>query len=116
MCRDCFQENIYQFISQQEFSRLEVAIWDKIRQDRLRELKPDAEADNYQPDTLYQCQTCRETWALAAPDNAWRGYFLNLASAAAYRSKLRRNDRIKGVIGIACLLAFGASILWAMLR
>ena len=64
------------------------------------------------PEQLYQCPTCGNTWALSSPNNVWRGYFLPLAEAVAYRRKLGRWDRNRQLGGLALVLALAGFATW----
>ena len=52
---------------------------------------------------LYKCNSCGELWAYSYPENAWRGFFLPERLAIEHEKKLKREDRIKGFVGLTIL-------------
>ncbi len=109
---NCFLVGYTRFPSYQRFNGFEAWLHQKLTWHQLRPVARDlTRVDDFAaPEARYSCAGGSETWELAAPDNAWRGYFLPLAQAAAYRRRLRRSDLLKGVLGLAgagsCHLAF----------
>lgn len=95
MCEACFVQGYPRFDSYQMFEAFE-------HQLRLKDLQGCERPENwpaykpltaYEPDEFRQCFTCAQVWALASPDNAWRGYFLPEAEALAHVQRLRSRDR-----------------------
>ena len=119
MCHDCFLDELYQFESASAYEAFETQLRQKLASSLLQAEQNapiDFTTSPYRPEAYYRCASCHESWALSSPDNAWRGYFLPLDAAIAYSHTLRRKDRFKAVVGSVCLLAFGVSIVWAILQ
>ena len=110
MCPNCYSSGLTGFSSHQEFGAFEAALHQKLAWQQLHRVvvPPATAADFYEPDAYYRCAACTETWALSPPDNAWRGYFLPAAQANTLRQRVRRHDTLKGIVGLAGLLALAA--------
>ncbi|MBH8568459.1 hypothetical protein KB206_06180 [Microvirga sp. STS02] len=118
MCPSCFYSGFASFPSYWEFEAFEAELHQKLVHRQLLPL-PRILTQGLAvmaPEQLYQCPNCGETWALSSPDNAWRGYFLPLAVANAYNSKLIVKGRIKRLAGVAVAIGAGSFILWQILK
>ncbi|MCI1186798.1 hypothetical protein MON38_05160 [Hymenobacter sp. DH14] len=117
MCPNCFSSGFTNFPSYRKFEAFEAELHQKLSWQQLHRVavQPATAADFYEPDVAYRCAACTEVWALSPPDNAWRGYFLPVADAKAHRRRLRHLDTLKGIIGLAGLLAL-ATLLYFLTR
>ena len=112
MCEACFVKSVRRFPSQHAFTVFEqqLAGTNLHAVERPAEWPVPPPLTSYEPEAFYQCHTCHDVWALASPDNAWRGYFLPVAAARTYQRQLRRQDaRIKYV----ALLVVAVVLWWA---
>ena len=99
MCEDCFENGFYKFESQNDFEKFE-SLLDK----KCNNLKIEI-IDRYEENELsifdsrlyYKCTNCNENWVMSIPDNAWRGYFLPVATAIKHHEELRRSDKKKAI-------------------
>lgn len=115
MCRNCFISGFAGFPSYWEFEAFEAELQQKLAQQLLPLPTPAPMLAAMACGQLYQCPVCGETWELSSPDNAWRGYFLPVLQAAAYRHRLQRNDRSRRLGCVGLLLALAGIILWRLL-
>lgn len=115
MCKDCFEELIYKFNSQENFEKIEAIIQEKFNQKTL--LIIDASTDSsLLVDIVYQCCTCNEIWYFSAPDNAWRGYFLPEESAKGHMQILKSSDKKTGRGYLLMLLIVLSIILYNIFK
>src|SRR5688500_6113208 len=112
MCEECFQELIYKFETYKDFDAFEEKIQAKCNEGKLQII------DTYKTDSLsafdsnlyFECTTCKELWVLNIPENAWRGYFLPLDKAIAYKESLKKLDK-KRLGGCLILIVFISIVL-----
>lgn len=78
MCGDCSLKEYYKFNSYEEFETFLEEFDSKISKTILF-----ISTEKYKTDfhSIYQCNSCKETWWLSEPDNHWRGYFLKEINA-----------------------------------
>ncbi|TFZ65844.1 hypothetical protein E4631_12100 [Hymenobacter sp. UV11] len=112
-------KSYYGFASQAEFEAFDAVLTRLLAAGQAALISQQSAADfllPYQPDACYELSGTAEQWALATPDNAWRGYFLPVTEAIVYQQQLRRREsriRSAGLLLLLCLLCF---IAWRLLR
>jgi|GEM_PF-1189700 len=121
MCADCFETSYYEFKTEWEFEQfaamLKQVLRHKFATGQLRELPVDEPvASTGQAEQRFLCRSCGTTWVLSSPDNAWRGYFLPEAEAAAHLSRLAKHDKYRRLGCLAILLVVLALGLWRLMR
>ncbi|HEX8327958.1 MAG TPA: hypothetical protein VF629_10490 [Hymenobacter sp.] len=112
MCHDCFEHEIYRFASQNDFDLLETQLQQKLARCQLLVYPISAVRQPFEPESGYQCQTCRERWFLASPDKAWRGYLLTAPAAEAYVHQLRANDTYRRILALVLFLLLVGWLVW----
>ncbi|SFQ23565.1 hypothetical protein [Hymenobacter arizonensis] len=113
MCEACFVKGIHRFSSADVFAKFEQQLLGTNLQAQGRPAywPVPAPLTAFEPEAFYRCGTCHQIWALAAPDNAWRGYFLPLEAVRAHQRQRQRSDaRIKYYV-----LAMVTAVLWLIL-
>jgi hypothetical protein len=118
MCPNCFPAGFPGFPSYWEYDSFASLLQQKLEQQHLQPVPADS-VDSYSLthlEQLYHCATCDETWAFSSPDNAWRGYFLPLATADQYCRELRCPSLLKPGCGLPMLLGIAAYLLWQAFR
>ena len=117
MCRNCFEYGIYGFETATAFTIFDGLLTQKLSAKHLLATgRPSPKPPvAYDADESYECQSCQEFWLLAAPDNAWRGYFLPAKKALTYQTRLQRRDkRIKSISAFVLLLLLAILIEWLL--
>ncbi len=118
MCGDCYHRGFFVFPTYWKFDTFAEELQQKVTYGPLQAV---ACAANFpdsigKPEAFYRCPSCRETWALSSPDNAWRGYFLPMHMAKTYLRDTQRKAFIRGIIRKILLLAIAAYLFWKWLH
>lgn len=96
MCKDCFENNIMSFPSQDDYEDFIKILDEKIKVKKMR-LNDSLENTNNILEidfrTYATCNSCGENWVLEIPDNANRGYFLNESGIEKYYENKDSHDR-----------------------
>lgn len=95
MCKDCFEEELYNFSTYIDFEEFKNNLDNKCSTHKLEILESENERTKGIIDfhIYFRCNSCREKFVLSIPENAWRGYFLTENNAGKYYKNLRNSNR-----------------------
>ena len=116
MCSKCNFRQIYRFESETVWVNFDLDFTKTYTNELLFLKQNHLNSNSISSYNLYQCKSCHNVWAYSYPDNAWRGFFLPEKLAIEYEKKLKREDRIRGVVGLTILLFILIAILRSCIK
>ena len=118
MCDKCFNNGIYSFRSSAEWEHIDEVLQNKCSKNFLEEFheKQVWTQEVIGMNAAYRCKSCGEVWVFSAPENAWRGYLLNLKDAINLATETRRKDRNSQLVLGALILLVIAAFIWYRLK
>jgi hypothetical protein len=116
MCSKCNFRQFYKFESETAWKNFDLDFTKTYINELLLIKQNHLNSNSISPYDLYKCKSCDNLWAYSYPENAWRGFFLPEKLAIEYEKKLKRGDRIKGVVGLTILLFIFIAILRSCMK
>jgi len=112
MCETCFDEDIFQFETQNDFENFERIIQEKCTNRQIEILDEYDSLEVFSTRLYYKCHNCKETWVMSIPENAWRGYFLTEPKAIKYEQQLKADDKVISIKGCFIIVGIILIVLW----
>lgn len=78
MCKDCFNNEIKSFPSENEWPEFDLSLTKKLVSGKMKNIDfiNDGKREKNDGEHVYVCQSCSQKWKLKDPDYSFRGYFL----------------------------------------